>query len=88
MKKNARTLLKSKANDAILNLFSSGSICFASGNLIPTNKGFRENISLCLFINAPNKKKITPIFSEILEQHHWTMHGRLSQVTGLSVLYC
>ena len=67
IKKIARTLLKSKANGAILNLFSSGSICFASGNLMPTNKGFRENISLCLFINAPDKK--TQIFSEILAQH-------------------
>ena len=41
------------AGDSLGYLFSNGSSSLASGNLIPTNKGFLLNTSRCLAMRLP-----------------------------------
>lgn len=43
------------AEETLWNLFSMGSTSFTSGSFMPTNRGFRWKISLCLFVRLPGK---------------------------------
>ena len=51
------TFIKPNEKFEILgNFFSSGVISLTSGNLIPTNRGFLRNTSLCLAVKFPERK--------------------------------